>query len=141
MPAYNAEKYIGEAIESILNQTFKDFEFIIIDDCSTDKTWEIIQEYAKKDSRIRAFHNEHNLYISKARNLSIELSQCDILAIMDADDNSMPNRLEKQYNLLLNNPDIAVVGAFMEIIDELGKSILIRKYLEKDEDLDRKSVV
>jgi len=48
MPAYNAEKFIGEAIESILNQTFKDFEFIILDDCSTDKTWEIIQEYAKK---------------------------------------------------------------------------------------------
>jgi len=52
MPAYNAEKYIGEAIESILNQTFRDFEFIIIDDCSTDKKWEIIQNYSKIDSRI-----------------------------------------------------------------------------------------
>ena len=65
MPAYNAEKYIAEAIESILNQTFKDFEFIIIDDCSTDRTWEIIQKYSKIDNRIVALRNEKNLKICK----------------------------------------------------------------------------
>ena len=58
MPAYNAEEYIAEAIESILNQTFKDYEFIIVDDCSTDNTWQIIKKYIKKDSRIKAHKNE-----------------------------------------------------------------------------------
>ena len=63
MPAYNTEKYISEAIESILNQTLKDFEFIIIDDFSTDKTWNIIQKYVKEDSRIKAFKNEKGILI------------------------------------------------------------------------------
>ena len=61
MPAYNAEKYIGEAIESILQQTFSDFEYIIIDDGSTDRTWEIIQEYAQKDERVVVMQNEKNM--------------------------------------------------------------------------------
>ncbi len=138
MPAYNAEKYIGEAIESILNQTFTEFEFIIIDDCSTDNTWKIIQEYAKRDSRIIASHNEKNLYISKSRNLSIDLAKSEFLAIMDADDISMPSRLEKQYAILLNNTDIAAVGAYMEIMDETGKTMLVRKYLKEDHDLKKK---
>ena len=61
MPAYNAEKYIQESIESILNQTYTDFEFIIINDCSTDNTWNIIKDYSKKDDRITAIENEKNL--------------------------------------------------------------------------------
>ena len=68
MPNYNCEKYISEAIESILNQTFSDFEFIIIDDGSTDKSWEIIQEYDKKDDRIIALRNEENKHIVYTRN-------------------------------------------------------------------------
>jgi len=61
MPNYNSEKYLNEAIESILNQTYENFEFIILDDCSTDNSWKIIQEYAKKDKRINIFRNEKNL--------------------------------------------------------------------------------
>jgi glycosyltransferase involved in cell wall biosynthesis len=68
MPAYNAAQYIGEAIQSILDQSFTDFEFIIIDDCSTDRTWELIQYYGGLDSRIVAVKNEQNLKICKTLN-------------------------------------------------------------------------
>lgn len=138
MTAYNAEKYIGEAIESILNQTFRQYEFLIIDDCSTDSTGKIIDEYAKRDGRIKAIHNPENLYISKATNLAISLSQCDILAKMDADDIALSRRLERQYDFLQKNSDVAVVGAHMEIIDERGEHICYRRYLPTDAELREK---
>jgi len=138
MPAYNAEKYIAEAIESILNQTLKDFEFIIVDDCSTDGTLKIIEKYASKDSRIKIIHNTTNLYISKAINAAIEIAKAEIMARMDADDIAMPTRLEKQYKLLMNNPDVAVTGANMQIIDEEGREVCIRKYFANDKDLREK---
>lgn len=75
MPNYNCEKYIAEAIESILNQSFTDFEFIIIDDASTDKSWKIIQEYAKKDARIVALRNIENLKICRTLNKGIEIAK------------------------------------------------------------------
>ena len=68
MPNYNSEKYISEAIQSVLNQNFSNFEFIIIDDCSSDQSWNIIQKYAKKDNRILAKRNEKNLKVSKTLN-------------------------------------------------------------------------
>ena len=73
MPAYNAENYIKETIDSVLNQTFQDFEIIIIDDCSSDETYSIIQEYCKKDSRIKGYQNEVNSGVSKTRNRGLEL--------------------------------------------------------------------
>ncbi|MEI6490570.1 MAG: glycosyltransferase family A protein [bacterium] len=118
MPAYNAEKYIGEAIESILNQTFTDFEFIIIDDCSTDKTWEIIQEYAEKDKRIVAVKNEENLKISHTLNKGFDLAKGKYIARMDADDWSYPDRLKKQFDFMEANPEIGVSGGTMEVCDE-----------------------
>ncbi|GAH99719.1 unnamed protein product, partial [marine sediment metagenome] len=71
MPVYNTKKYLRQAIESILNQTFRDFEFIIVDDCSTDSSPEIIEEYAKKDKRIRALYNSQNLKVARTRNRGI----------------------------------------------------------------------
>ncbi len=68
MPNYNSEKYISEAIQSVLDQNFSNFEFIIIDDCSSDQSWNIIQKYAKKDNRILAKRNEKNLKVSKTLN-------------------------------------------------------------------------
>ena len=75
MPNYNCENYITESIESILNQSFRDFEFIIIDDASTDNSWGIIQEYAKKDNRIVAVKNEENLKICKTLNKGIGIAR------------------------------------------------------------------
>lgn len=128
MPAYNAEKFIGEAIESILNQTFKDFEFIILDDCSTDKTWEIIQEYSKKDERIIPVKNEKNLKISATLNRGIEMARGKYIARMDADDWSYPLRFEKQIQYLEDNPDIILLGSFIEIADSKMIKLNTRNY-------------
>ena len=110
MPAYNAEKYIGEAIDSILNQTFKDFEFIIINDSSTDKTAEIIEEYAKKDNRIVYEKNDKNMKISKTLNRGMDMAKGKYIARMDADDVSLEDRLEKQVKYMEENPECGVVG-------------------------------
>lgn len=117
MPAYNAEKYIGEAIESILNQTFNDFEFIIIDDCSTDRTWEIIQQYAKKDGRILSLQNDKNLKLSATLNRGIGLAKGKYIARMDADDWSYPDRLKKQVDFMEEHLEIGISGGTMEVCD------------------------
>jgi glycosyltransferase involved in cell wall biosynthesis len=130
MPNYNNEKYLAEAIESILNQTYRNFEFVIIDDCSTDNSWNIIQEYAKKDNRIKAFKNEENLKIVKTRNKGFGLMSpaSKYIAIFDSDDISMPERFEKQIKFLEKNPDYGAVGSHTFIIDENSEIIGKRKY-------------
>uniref|UniRef100_A9AAL8 Glycosyl transferase family 2 n=1 Tax=Methanococcus maripaludis (strain C6 / ATCC BAA-1332) TaxID=444158 RepID=A9AAL8_METM6 len=130
MPNYNNEKYLAEAIESILNQTYEHFEFIIIDDCSTDNSWHIIQNYAKKDNRIKMFRNEVNLKIVKTRNKGFELMSphSKYIAIFDSDDVSMPERLEKQINFSEKNVDYGLIGSHTLIIDENSKIIGYRKY-------------
>ena len=120
MAAYNAEKYLHESIESILNQTFTDFEFIIINDGSIDKSLEIIESY--NDKRIILI-NQKNSGVAKARNVGIEKSQCKYIAILDADDIAKPSRLKKQYEFLNNNLDYIVVGSNAEIINCEGNFI------------------
>ena len=123
MPVYNAEKYLREAIESILNQTFQNFEFLIINDGSTDKSLEIIKEY--KDNRIKIINNEKNLGIVKTLNKSIELASGKYIARIDADDLSLPERFEKQVEFLEKNPDVVLVGTAFNIID--GNNKIIQK--------------
>jgi len=140
MPAYNSEKYIGESIESILNQTYKNFEFIIINDASTDKTLKIIKEYAKKDKRIKIIENKKNLGNYGARNVGIFNSKGEFVAQQDADDISMRDRLKKQLKIFEKNPEVGVVGAFVELFNEKTKKIIsIRKYSTKDKEL-RKNI-
>ena len=107
MPVYNGEKYLQEAIESILNQTFKDFEFIIINDGSTDKTLEIIKSFT--DPRIKLITQE-NRGIIYSLNKGITESRGKYIARMDADDISLPERLEKEYRFLEQNPNYGIVG-------------------------------
>ncbi len=135
MPNYNAEKYIAEAIESILNQSFSDFEFIIIDDGSSDKSWKIIQEYTKKDKRIVAIKNEKNLKICKTLNKWIELARWEYIARMDSDDISHPERLEKQVKFLDKNLEVGIVGANIDMIDEDWKVYSKRKYHFNDSEI------
>lgn len=134
MPAYNSEKYIGEAIESILNQTYTNFEFIIADDCSTDDTWEIIKKYEKTDKRITAIRNKKNLYIAKNRNLLVKKAKGEYIAWQDSDDVSYLDRLEKQVRVLEADPEIGIVGGYIMFFDAKG-DFSVRKYATNDEEL------
>lgn len=125
MSAYNAEKYIKEAINSILNQTFRDFEFIIINDGSTDSTRNIILSY--KDSRIKLIDNKKNIGLTRSLNGGLRAAKGEYIARIDADDSSMSARLEEQVNFLDTHKDIAVVGSWTLIIDEKdGKTFVIK---------------
>lgn len=128
MPVYNTEKYLWEAIESILNQSFSNFEFIIIDDCSTDKSYEICRKYSKKDERIKLFRNEENKWISFTRNKLISLSETNYIATQDSDDISLKNRLELSIEFLENNRNYWVVSWNNIIINEKSEIIWYRKY-------------
>lgn len=112
MPAYNAEKYIKNAIDSVLNQSFRDFEFIILNDCSVDRTEEIILSY--QDDRIVYLKNEKNLGVAATLNRGLEIARGEYIARMDADDISLPERFEKQVAFLDENTAIAVVGCAVE---------------------------
>ena len=125
MPNYNCERYIRKAIESILEQTYEDFELIIVDDCSTDGSWQIIQEYVKKDSRVRAYKNEKNQGIPKTRNRAVSLANGEYLAQMDSDDISFKDRFEKQMALFLEND---VVGSDIVLIDQNDRKVGTREY-------------
>lgn len=108
MPVYNGEKYLREAIDSILNQTYEGFEFIIINDCSTDLTEEIIKSY--NDSRIIYIKNEKNLGVALSLNKGLDLAQGEYIARMDADDISLPERFAEQVSFLREHPSVAVCG-------------------------------
>lgn len=126
LPAYNAEKYIGEAIESILNQTYKNFELIIIEDCSTDKTADIVAKYAKQDSRIKAIYKRQNngvIGFIKNLNEGIDLSKGEFIARMDADDISLPDRFQQQVNYLHVFKDVLLVGSGAIGINEEGNEV------------------
>lgn len=126
MPVYNAQRFLGEAIESILNQTFRDFEFLIIDDGSTDSSVEVINSY--QDSRIRLITNKENLGISATLNKGIELASAELIARMDADDISYPTRLEKQFNFFKLNSDFALLSTWAREVDEDKNPLLIEKW-------------
>ncbi|HWZ16328.1 MAG TPA: glycosyltransferase [Mucilaginibacter sp.] len=114
MPVYNSEKYLHEAIESILNQTFQDFEFLIIDDASTDKSIEIIRSYA--DARITLIQKPVNTGYTESLNLGIGISKGEYIARMDSDDISLPTRLEKQIVFMQQNPSIILSGTNFEVL-------------------------
>lgn len=120
MPVYNGAKYIREAIDSILNQTFTDFEFIIVNDCSTDRTEDIIKSYT--DERIRYIKNEKNMGVAASLNNGFDIAEGEYIARMDADDISLPQRFEKQLEFMEANKDIAVCGCEVELFGDAEKT-------------------
>jgi len=120
MSVYNGEKYLRELVESILNQTYKNFEFIIINDGSTDNTLNILKGY--NDSRIKIYSQE-NIGLTKSLNKAIRLSKGKYIARVDVDDIATPRRLEKQIDFLNSNPEIGLVGSFGIKIDKVGQTI------------------
>lgn len=123
MPARNARLFLDESIGSIINQTFTDFEFIILDDASTDGTYAKLQEWASRDPRIRLFHSDKKLGLVGSSNFLSEKVSTPIMARMDADDVSHPDRLHRQWEVLKENPDIVAVGTLCDGIDIKGRSI------------------
>jgi glycosyltransferase involved in cell wall biosynthesis len=115
MPVFNVENYIEDSIKSILNQTFTDFEFIIIDDGSTDKSQDIINIWSEKDHRIKVF-TQSNKGRPYTRNRGLELATADLIAIMDSDDTSLPQRLELQYNYMNTHTDVVALGGQVDAI-------------------------
>jgi glycosyltransferase involved in cell wall biosynthesis len=126
MPVYNAEKFLVEAIDSILNQTLTDFEFLIIDDGSRDSSSAIIKSY--KDPRIRFIQNERNLGISATLNKGIALSGTELIARMDADDISYPERLQRQYDYFQSHNECALVSSWAREITEDGQALFTEKF-------------
>lgn len=121
MPVYNAGIYLRECIESILAQSYTDFEFIMVDDASTDSSWKIMQEYAAKDPRIQIHRNRHNEGVSKTVKRAIRASKGEYLARMDADDISFPYRLERQVRYLETHNETVAVGGQCQVINEYGE--------------------
>lgn len=126
MSVYNNQHYLEKAIRSILNQTLSDFEFIIIDDYSTDNSKKILMKYAKNDKRIKVITNRENIGLTKSLNIGLKIARAKYVARMDSDDISLPRRLEDQYNYLENYKNIFLVGSGALIINNEGK--IVKKF-------------
>ena len=114
MPVYNAADFLDESISSILNQTFSNFEFFILDDSSTDTSLQIIRSYAKQDKRIKVLVNKENKGEAKSRNILLKNCKTEFAALMDADDLSVKNRFQIQLNYLKKHPEVDILGAQMQ---------------------------
>ncbi|MCL5434968.1 MAG: glycosyltransferase [Patescibacteria group bacterium] len=137
MPIYNGSKYMAEAIDSILNQTYKKFELIIVNDNSTDSTLEILKSYKKRYPKIKiiSLNSRHGPF--GAINLAMKSAKGEFIAPMDSDDISHPKRLEKEVQFLLNNEDVIAVGAYARIINGEGEVIGKKTFATKHDDIYR----
>jgi|CXWL01.1.fsa_nt_gi glycosyltransferase involved in cell wall biosynthesis len=135
MPVYNGNGFVSMAIESILSQTFKNFEFVIVDDGSTDDSWKTITKYAKKDCRIRTFRNKTNRGVSFTANFALTKCTGQFIARMDADDISFPTRLEKQLRFLKKNPDVVACGTQCLIINAENEVTGIKSFPTNPQEL------
>src|SRR3989338_1379355 len=115
---FNGEKYLNECIDSVLNQSFEDFEFLIIDDKSTDGSLKIIKSYA--DKKIRIIENHKNFGQVKSLNIGLDSARGEYVARLDQDDVMIKDRLAKQLDFLRKNPDVSAVGTWARVIDEQG---------------------
>ena len=116
MPAYNAERFVGEAIESVLAQSMPSWELLVVDDCSKDRTMEVCRSY--RDPRIRAFLSPQNLNAAGARNLALERARGEFVAFLDSDDVAVPDRLERQHKALLADQELGFLGSQVRLINE-----------------------
>lgn len=138
MSVYNAEPYLHSAVKSILNQSFTDFEFIIIEDGSTDNSKNILQELANEDQRLKIIFkdkNEGTEGFIKNLNTALKIARGKYIARMDADDLSSANRFEKQLQFLEKNTDVYMVGSNIELINEKNQALRIMKAPETDEEI------
>lgn len=131
MPVYNREKMVVKSVESILSQTFENFEFLIIDDGSTDSTFKTLRQLAKIDKRIKVWQNKRNLGIARTRNLLLRKAVGKYVVWQDSDDFSLPYRIEKQYDFMQKNPGVVVCGSFLSVAYDCDREVL-RRYSADD---------
>ncbi|NEO92711.1 MAG: FkbM family methyltransferase [Moorea sp. SIO3G5] len=139
MPVWNSERYLAEAVDSVLNQTLKDFELIALDDGSTDKSLQILHDFAKQDSRIKVIASEHQGY-SPLLNLGLSMAKGEYIARMDSDDVCFPERFEKQVKFLDEHPDYVAVGSQALRIDPEGDPIGYAKFPTDHENIDASQI-
>jgi glycosyltransferase involved in cell wall biosynthesis len=121
MPIYNAGAFLPTAIESIINQTYTDFELLLINDCSTDGSLEVMQRYAAANPALRVIQTERNLGLIGSLNVGFAAARGTYIARMDQDDIALPARFEKQVAFLEANPDVAIVGSHVQVISDSGR--------------------
>lgn len=121
MPVHNARPFLDASIRSILDQTFTDFEFVILNDASTDGSDRILREWERRDQRIRVIESDRKLGLAGSSNLVVSASRAKVVARMDADDISHPQRLERQFEIMTSRPDVVVVGTLCDGIDGAGR--------------------
>src|SRR4051794_6460824 len=122
MAVYNAEEFLAAAVESILAQTFRDFEFIVIDDGSTDRSAELLRKYAEKDNRLRLI-SRPNKGLTASLNEGVQLARGELIARMDADDVARADRLQIQVDYLRAHPEVVLLGGAYELIDGAGRML------------------
>lgn len=136
MPVFNTAAYLDDAIQSILNQTLTDFEFIIINDGSTDNSLALVKYWAEKDQRIKIY-DQQNKGRSFTRNRSLQLASSDLIAMMDSDDISLPHRLAVQYEFMNNNPNVVVVGGQLDVICMMGVDLFTTNFSLLHEEIEK----
>jgi glycosyltransferase involved in cell wall biosynthesis len=134
MVTRNVESFLAEAIESILGQTFQDFEFIIVDFGSTDKSKEISSSYGAKDGRIR-LHEIAPCALAEARNMACRLTQGKYIAVMDSDDVAVPDRLLWEFEFMEKHPTVGLLGGATEWVDSAGRSLYVDRFPTTDRDV------
>jgi glycosyltransferase involved in cell wall biosynthesis len=132
MPTYNVEEYVEEAVRSILNQTWTNFELIIVDDCSTDKTFDILRGLANEDPRIRIYRNKENSKICQTLNRAWSHAKGNYIARMDGDDISTSDRFQVLMDFLYEHKKCGLVGSGMITIDENGKELSRPSFLKSN---------
>lgn len=128
MPVHNGEKYLSTSIKSILSQSFKNYEFIVIDDGSIDNSLKIIESYKQKDKRIIVIRNTSNIGTTKSLNKGLLIAQGKYIVRMDSDDWSYPERLKKQYEFMEKHLDVGVSGGTIEVCDKNLNKLNVREY-------------
>jgi len=139
LSTYNGHKYITESIDSVMYQSYKNFELIIINDCSDDQVGKIIQNYAQKDPRIISIKNKKNLWLTRSLNKAIKVAKWDYIARIDDDDIwTNPNKLRNQVNFMEKNPDYWVCGTSKINIDATWKTLTTTQIRETDSEIRKK---
>lgn len=133
MTVYNAERYLREAVESIEAQTYKNWELVIVDDGSVDRSREILRKLAKNNRKVRPVYLKRNHGVSYASNAGLAKARGQLLGRMDADDIAMSDRIEKQVKYLLANPQVVAVGGQCELIDANGETVGVKQFPTKPE--------